>query len=34
MTSHPNEEIKGGRTTLRAITAIMDSLSARPLFPR
>ena len=32
--SHPNEEIKGGRTTLRAITAIMDSHSARPLFPR
>ena len=31
--SHPNEEIEGGRTTLRAITAIMDSHSARPLFP-
>ena len=32
--SHPNEEMKGDRTTPRAITAKMDSLSARPLFPR
>ena len=34
MISHPNEENKGGRTTLLAITAIIDSPPARPLFPR
>ena len=32
--SHLNEEMKGGRTTLHAKTAIMNSPSAHSLFSR